>query len=72
MKIASNITGNYSLNPGINRTMPKKSEELSPEEKNFFINKYPEKKNDISDYHFYEKSGKMSGVNVGQLLDRRG
>lgn len=45
---------------------------VTPEEKNYFMNLYPENKNEISDYHFYQKSGKMSGVKIGSLLDRRG
>ncbi len=73
MKITSNVTGNYSLNSLVNKpSAPKRNEELSAEEKNFFINQYPEKKDEISDYHFYQKTGKMSGVNVGQHFDRRG
>jgi hypothetical protein len=72
MKISSNVVGNYSLNPVVNKTTPQKGEELSNEEKNFFINRYPDKKDEISDYHFYQKSGQMSGVSVGQNFDRRG
>lgn len=73
MKITSNGIGNYSLNHIANKPSPAKvSEELSSEEKNFFINRYPEKKDEISDYHFYQKTGKMSGVSIGQLFDRRG
>ncbi|HEX2869569.1 MAG TPA: hypothetical protein VHO03_21170 [Ignavibacteriales bacterium] len=48
------------------------SEGISSEEKNFFINLYPENKKEITDYHFYQKSGKMSGVALGSLFDRRG
>ena len=72
MKINSDIAGNYSINQ-LNRKSPlQKNEELSEEEKKYFIKKYPEKKDEISDYHFYQKSGKMSGVNIGQHIDRRG
>ena len=45
---------------------------LTPEEKTFFANLYPSNKSEIVDYHFYEKSGKMSGVKLGSLIDRRG
>lgn len=45
---------------------------ISNEEKNFFINLYPDNKKEIADYHFYQKSGKMSGVALGSLFDRRG
>lgn len=49
-----------------------KQPEISSEEKQFFVSRYPEQKETVMDYHFYHKSGKMSGVNVGTLLDRRG
>jgi len=45
---------------------------LTPEEKTFFANMYPANKTDVIDYHFYEKSGKLSGVKIGSLIDRRG
>jgi len=72
MKINSDLTGNYSINQLIKKAEFQKNEELCEEEKNYFMNKYPEKKDEISDYHFYQKSGKMSGVNIGQKIDRRG
>ena len=50
----------------------KKTENLTSEEKNFFANLYPDKKNEIVDYHFYKRSGELSGVKVGSLIDRRG
>lgn len=49
-----------------------KAEEITKEEKNFFAQLYPEKKNEIVDYHYYQKSGQMSGVTVGSLFDKRG
>lgn len=45
---------------------------LTPEEKTFFANMYPANKSEVADYHFYEKSGKLSGVQIGSLFDRRG
>lgn len=45
---------------------------LTPEEKTFFANLYPANKSEIIDYHFYEKNGKLSGVKIGSLLDKRG
>ncbi|MGE5363020.1 MAG: hypothetical protein ACM3SM_02735 [Bacteroidota bacterium] len=48
------------------------SSSITSEEKNFFINMYPDNKNEITDYHFYQKNGRMSGVTVGSLFDRRG
>jgi len=45
---------------------------LSSEEKNYFVNLYPQNKNEITDYHFYQKTGKMSGVKIGSMFDKRG
>ncbi|MGA7723547.1 MAG: hypothetical protein WCA84_20445 [Ignavibacteriaceae bacterium] len=45
---------------------------LTSEEKTFFTNLYPANKSEIIDYHFYEKNGKLSGVKIGSLIDRRG
>jgi patatin-like phospholipase/acyl hydrolase len=81
MKISTNPIGNYGPNY-INRTDVKPAEAARPQkietaalsknEKDFFIKKYPENKADITDYHFYKKEGKMFGVSVGNLFDRRG
>lgn len=48
------------------------SEKITGEELKFFTNLYPENKSEIIDYHFYQKSGRMSGVSVGSLFDKRG
>ncbi len=45
---------------------------LSQDEKKYFIDLYPQNKSEISDYHFYQKSGKMSGVKIGSMFDKRG
>lgn len=45
---------------------------LTSDEKNFFMDLYPQNKSEIIDYHFYQRSGKMSGVKVGSLFDKRG
>lgn len=50
----------------------KSSQAVSSEEKKFFMNLYPENSKEIMDYHFYERNGKLSGVSVGSLLDKRG
>ncbi len=50
----------------------KKPESLTAEEKNFFADLYPDKKNEIVDYHFYKRSGELSGVKIGSIIDRRG
>lgn len=47
-------------------------ENLSAEEKDFFAKLYPQNKSEIVDYHFYERSGKLSGVKIGSLIDKRG
>ncbi len=44
---------------------------MTIKEKEFFSQLYPNDKL-VMDYHFYRKSGEMSGVSVGSLLDRRG
>ena len=83
MKISANAVGNYSpYNTKINNVKQKqnlvetketnKTEIVTKEEKRFFANMFPENKNEIIDYHFYKSSGKMSGVSVGSLFDKRG
>ncbi|HEX2960363.1 MAG: hypothetical protein ACM3UR_05250 [Bacteroidota bacterium] len=84
MKISTNNIGNYGpgytqqvkAKPRINNEAAigslQKNEKINNEEKNFFINLYPENKKEITDYHFYQKSGKMSGVALGSLFDKRG
>lgn len=81
MKITNNFTGNY--NPySVNKVnqpqkapevqSAKQTERITSEEKDFFAKLYPESKKEIVDYHFYQNSGKMNGVTVGTLFDRRG
>ena len=81
MKINTNSFGNY--NPVAKSTsakdhlnvQEKASNEtlfVSKEEKDFFVNKYPENKTEIMDYHFYQRSGRKSGVSLGSLFDKRG
>ena len=85
MKISTNPIGNYSPayvqknNPPVQQneslqTDLAKSDKvvLSSKEKQFFAKMYPEKTNEIMDYHFYQKSGKLSGVSLGTIIDRRG
>jgi hypothetical protein len=54
------------------KTAVQQENTVTAEEKNYFMQLYPENKKEIVDYHFYQKSGKMSGVKVGSLIDRRG
>jgi hypothetical protein len=81
MKIINNNIGNYNpyaINKAYNTNVTSKAEfpdvgeKISKEEKDFFTDLYPENKTEIVDYHFYKKSGKLSGVTKGSLFDRRG
>jgi hypothetical protein len=83
MKIESNVIGNYG--PAVNKNLisnslpqgsltdnVKKDAKLSVDEKKFFAGLYPENVKEVMDYHFYEKSGKLSGVTLGSMFDRKG
>ena len=79
MRISTNNIGNYTLNNiktnAVKETVNPavdKSLDLNKKEKAYFINTYPENKTEVTDYHFYKRSGTMSGVTVGTLLDKRG
>ncbi len=78
MRIESGSIGNYSpynINK-LQNTKPVQQQEtidqVTKEEKEFFTKLYPENKTEILDYHFYKSSGKMSGVSLGSLFDKRG
>ncbi len=49
-----------------------KQNAISTKEKEFFAQLYPDNITAIMDYHYYQRSGTMSGVAVGSLFDRRG
>jgi hypothetical protein len=81
MAVSMNSIGNYSaygLNSArsnktnINNNAAAKSENINPDEKKFFAEMYPAKQNEIMEYYYYERSGKMNGISVGTNLDRRG
>lgn len=81
MAVSMNSVGNYSaygLNTAkANKTVAKnsvssQSENINNDEKKFFAEMYPSKQNEIMEYYYYEKSGKMNGISVGTNLDRRG
>lgn len=80
MRIDTNPIGNYTtayLRPVQQRAKVETPAAIEPakvttEEKNFFANLYPENKAEIMDYHYYNKNGKMSGVSIGSLIDKRG
>ena len=73
-----NISKAFQIN---NKVQPQKTNstdqtvkkaQISTEERDFFLNLYPENKEEIMDYHHYLRSGKMSGVSLGSIFDRRG
>lgn len=76
MKISTNNIGNYSIHQIQNQVQkkvsPAKTEELSSDEKKFFVERYPQKQDEVVDYHFYQKSGSMSGVKIGHMFDKKG
>lgn len=81
MAVSMNSVGNYSAyglnNAKPNKTNPNnnaaaKTENINPDEKKFFAEMYPAKQNEIMEYYYYERSGKMNGISVGTNLDRRG
>ncbi len=80
MKITPNtFTGTYAPSY-INREKPvehtQKAETIKPavsnEEKKYFSELYPENKEEIMNYHYYSKHGKMSGTALGSFFDKRG
>ncbi len=82
MKISTNYAGNY--NPykiNNSKTQITKTDkvkdikhvtEINQSEKAFFKSVYPNNEAEINNYHFYEPSGKLSGVSLGSLFDKRG
>lgn len=85
MRINTNSIGNYftqqtrnvanvARSENIQKTTATKNSTqlISVKEKQMFAKMYPEQKLEIMEYHYYQKNGKMSGVTVGSLLDRRG
>ena len=81
MAVSMNSIGNYSAyglnNAKGNKTNIKnaalvQSESINLDEKKFFAQMYPANQNEIMEYHYYERSGKMNGISVGTNIDRRG
>ncbi len=77
MKINMNTVGNYA--PSYLKAVPnsvseeaKRNVNISAEEKKFFAELYPAQKEEIMKYQTYNSKGKISGVHVGSLFDRRG
>ncbi len=77
MKISTNEYGNYGVNLVKNSYMKNglneiPSEQVTAEEKKFFADLYPDKSKEIMNYAFYNIKGKVSGVTIGSLFDKRG
>ncbi len=84
MKISTNSFGNYkpinnlqkksSAKFEINNEIKKDVAEVkvTKEEKQFFAKLYPEDKDNIASYHFYNQQGDKKGVALGSLFDKRG
>jgi hypothetical protein len=79
MKVTTNTIGNYSRTYIPAQTKNKtenvqntKNEKIGVEEKKFFAQLYPNQQDEIMDYKFYNSKGKVTGVHVGSLFDRRG
>ncbi len=72
-KVKQSSAGNTAaVTPNTDKKAATMQDSLMPEEKDFFAKLYPDNKADVADYHFYERSGKLSGVKLGSLIDRRG
>ena len=84
MKITTNDFGNYTAKLSRTAQTPKAEQTntaeiqkqklgtVTSEEKKFFAGLYPENKEDVMNYHFYHKNGKMQGVSLGTIFDKRG
>lgn len=81
MAVSMNSIGNYSAynfntskagKTTSKNNLPFNHEGINNEEKKFFAEMYPAKQNEIMEYYYYEKSGRMNGIAVGTNLDRRG
>jgi len=80
MRISTNSIGNYkpvnnvvkkNLKP-VEKAKNELKTEINKDEKNFFTKMYPEDKNTINNYQFYNKEGDKMSVQIGSLFDRRG
>lgn len=81
MAVSMNSIGNYSAF-GLNHAKRSKAnvingekgktENINNDEKKYFAQMYPAKQNEIMEYYYYEKSGRMNGISVGTNIDRRG
>jgi hypothetical protein len=85
MRVNTNTIGNYfpqrtrnisnvTRTDNIQKTTKPQSlkQAISVKEKELFAKMYPQQREEIMEYHYYQKNGTMSGVTVGSLVDRRG
>ncbi|MFZ5947258.1 MAG: hypothetical protein ACOYU5_04755 [Stygiobacter sp.] len=75
MKINTNVIGNYST-PYVkhvsNENRQVENKVITNDEKKFFSDLYPARKEEVMNYQFYNAKGKVSGLHVGSLFDKRG
>ncbi len=77
MTVNTNSFGNYSTSY-VNKTTHKvqtetaSQEKVTNEEKAFFAKMYPSKQEEIMSYEFYNSKGKVAGVSLGSVIDKRG
>lgn len=79
MKIENNFNSaminSVNSNNRIQKTYDLKTtnqpEIINNEEKQFFANMFPEKKSEVMNYNFYNRSGKVNAPQIGSILDRR-
>ena len=80
MGVNFNSIGNYNtklINNNYKKVDSKKEDTIAADkidknEKLFFANLYPDKRNEVLNYSFYERTGKMNGVTIGTNFDKRG
>jgi len=85
MRVGTNTIGNYfpqrtrnisniAQKANIQKTTKTLSveETITSKEKALFAKLYPEQREEIMEYHYYQKNGAMAGVTLGSLFDRRG
>ncbi|NWF90393.1 MAG: hypothetical protein HXY50_13145 [Ignavibacteriaceae bacterium] len=80
MAVNLNSIGNYNSklvntnyrNAEVKTKAAAEKEKINTEEKKFFAKLYPDKGQEIMNYSFYERSGKMNGVSVGTNFDKKG
>jgi len=78
MKVSTTSFGNYKPVRTNQATQLNESKlqnndpKITNEEKKYFSKLYPDEKEIIENYHFYNRNGDKNGVSLGSLVDRRG